>query len=129
MDGPGKPVDPNSDVPEQEPHDGNREQLTLFSNFTPLVLSTMTKYSTSDESYTVSMSTCIACIAGTGFFRVKEEISRTREGRKGEEAPLSFPCSLLWSVKKKKNNYNNNNQHLLCRLVHVQLYGFVKNGC
>lgn len=52
VDGPGKPVDPNSDVPEPEPHDGNREQLTLFSNFTPLVLSTMTKYSTSDESYT-----------------------------------------------------------------------------
>ena len=62
MDGPGKPVDPNSNVPEPEPHDGNREQLTLFSNFTPLVLSTMTKYSTSDESYTVSISTC-TCIA------------------------------------------------------------------
>ena len=71
MDGPGKPVDPNSDVSdhEPEPHDGNREQLTLFSNFTPLVLSTMTKYSSSDESYTVSISTCtcIACIAGTAY--------------------------------------------------------------
>ncbi|CAH3171495.1 unnamed protein product [Porites evermanni] len=54
VDGPGKPVDPNSDVSDHEPelHDGNGEQLTLFSNFTPLVLSTMTKYSTSDESYT-----------------------------------------------------------------------------
>lgn len=129
MDGPGKPVDPNSDVPEQEPHDGNREQLTLFSNFTPLVLSTMTKYSTSDESYTVSMSTCIACIAGTGFFRVKEEISRTREGEKERMLLSPSHVPLLWSVKKMKNNYNNNNQHLLCRLVHVQLYGFVKNGC
>lgn len=71
MDGPGKPVDPNSDVSdhEPEPHDGNGEQLTLFSNFTPLVLSTMTKYSSSDESYTVSISTCtcIACIAGTAY--------------------------------------------------------------
>lgn len=102
MDGPGKPVDPNSDVPEQEPHDGNREQLTLFSNFTPLVLSTMTKYSTSDESYTVSMSTCIACIAGTGFFRVKEEISRTREGEKERMLLSPSHVPLLWSVKKNE---------------------------
>lgn len=104
MDGPGKPVDPNSDVPEPEPHDGNREQLTLFSNFTPLVLSTMTKYSTSDESYTVSISTCtcIACIQQAPlFFRVKEEISWTREGRKGEDAPIPFACSPPAACKKK----------------------------
>ena len=32
----------------------------------------------------------LACLAGAGlcFFRGKEEILRTREGRKGEEAPF-----------------------------------------
>ena len=31
-----------------------------------------------------------ACLEGAGcFFRLKEEISRTREGRKGEEAPAA----------------------------------------
>ena len=38
------------------PDIGNTEQLTLTCHFTPLVLSTMTKYS-DDSQYTVTVST------------------------------------------------------------------------
>ena len=50
----------------------------------------------------------VACVASAGLlFRAKEEISRTREGRKEQEA-LPFPffpfaCSPRAAKKKKKN--------------------------
>ena len=61
-------------------------------------------------------------IAGIAFFTVKEEISRTREGRKGEDVPLPFACSppgackiIIIIIIIIINN--NNNQHLICWLV------------
>ena len=47
-----------------------------------------------------SCSTIIACVAGAGFFRAKEEISGTREGKNGE-GPLPFVrVTLARPVKK-----------------------------
>lgn len=42
-----------------------------------------------------SCSTILACVAGPGFLRAKEEISGTRERKKGEW-PLPFACSPRW---------------------------------
>lgn len=43
----------------------------------------------------------LSCVASAGlFFRVREEISRMREGRK-EEEPSASRVSLAWPLKKK----------------------------
>lgn len=43
----------------------------------------------------------LSCVASAGlFFRVREEISRMREGRK-EEEPSPSRVSLAWPLKKK----------------------------
>ena len=51
-----------------------------------------------------SCSTILACVAGAGFFRAKEEISGTREGKKGE-GPLPSRVSLARPVKKSLTRY------------------------
>ena len=47
-------IDPGNDGVDAEWQNSDRERLTLFSNFTPLVLSTMSKYS-EESDYIVSI--------------------------------------------------------------------------
>ena len=51
--------------------------------------------------FRLSFRTRLSCVAGAGFFSAKEVISRTRDGKKGEEIPSTLRVFLSRGVQAR----------------------------